>query len=79
MNLMRETKARADILLEIKLSLNLVTYDLVGSIRHHGDSISSGHYTSKKVNSRPGTRIWIICCDSGQRVKNISFYVIEVN
>ena len=39
-------KNRADILLERKIKHNSVAYDLIGSIHHHGDSITSGHYTS---------------------------------
>ena len=27
--------------------IHMVTYDFIGSIHHHVDSISSGHYTSK--------------------------------
>ena len=45
-----ELNARKNInyvVLERKLHHNQVSYELIGSIHHHGDSISSGHYTSK--------------------------------
>ena len=40
-------KDKTDILLERKFNHNLVNFDLIGTIHHHGDSASSGHYTSK--------------------------------
>ena len=44
------TQARKDktsVIINRKFKHNSIDYDLVGTILHHGDSLNSGHYTSK--------------------------------
>ena len=40
------SKNENKIIIDSKLTLSNVCYDLIGSIHHHGRSITSGHYTS---------------------------------
>ena len=40
------SKNKNKILIDNKLNISSVCYDLIGSIHHHGRSIASGHYTS---------------------------------
>ena len=40
-------KDKTHIILNRKIQHNSINYNLVGAIFHHGDSLNSGHYTSK--------------------------------
>ena len=40
-------KNKTNIILEEKICHNSVNYDLICSVHHHGDSLYSGHYTSR--------------------------------
>ena len=42
-------KDKTHIILNRKIQHNSINYNLVGAIFHHGDSLNSGHYTSKSL------------------------------
>ena len=44
---MSASKNHIGVTLNRNICLNTINYDLIGSVHHHGESTSSGHYTSK--------------------------------